>query len=307
MAGTLVIGFVFVDIKGFSNGPYVPAGRNLGSVHFIHGGVSRNVAEDMANTGMPVTFASLCDESALGRDVMLHLNEVGVDTSAVEMVKEGGMGTWMVILDETGDVAGQISCPPDVSQLEQLMARRGEELVRQADNIVLELDISPAIDELVLDWARKYDKPVYTVVGNMSVILSRPEFVSALDCFVCNEVEIGRIFDSELAHIAPEDMLAFLRRTGRRLGCRSAVVTMGAQGSVYLDFNTGEGGICHSIPTKLVDSSGAGDSFLAGTVMGLSRGLPLARAVEAGTMMASRTIQTTESCMPRNEQFWENF
>jgi hypothetical protein len=30
MAGTLVIGFVFVDIRGFAGGDYNPHGRNVG-------------------------------------------------------------------------------------------------------------------------------------------------------------------------------------------------------------------------------------------------------------------------------------
>ena len=39
----------FVDIKGFPEDIYVPDGRNAGHVEYIHGGVSRNVVEDIAN------------------------------------------------------------------------------------------------------------------------------------------------------------------------------------------------------------------------------------------------------------------
>ena len=86
MAGTLVIGFVFVDIKGFAKGNYNPRGRNLGQVRFIHGGVSRNVAENIANTGMPVAFASLTEDSALGNDVKKRLWARGCDTTYMREV-----------------------------------------------------------------------------------------------------------------------------------------------------------------------------------------------------------------------------
>ena len=307
MAGTLVIGFVFVDIKGFAGGNYNPLGRNLGEVRFIHGGVSRNVAENIANTGMPVSFASLTEDSALGNDVTKRLFAHGCDTTYMKTVERGGIGTWMVILDETGNVAGQISSPPDTAALEALTAQRGDEMVAGCDSIILELDTSEALDEAVLALAKKYGKPVYTVVGNMSIILARPDFVAALDCFVCNEIEAGRMFGLDLSKTAPDDMLALLKEKIAAVGCRAMVITMGEQGAVYYERDTGIGGIAPAIPTKLVDSTGAGDAFLSGVVMGLSRGLPLLRAVDAGTALASATIQTDESCAAPDPAFWIRF
>lgn len=307
MAGTLVIGFVFVDIKGFAGENYNPRGRNLGEVRFIHGGVSRNVAENIANTGMPVVFASLTEDSALGNDVKKRLFAHGCDTSYMKTVSHGGIGTWMVILDGTGDVAGQISSPPDTAALEQLIAEQGDELVAGCDSIILELDTSEGLDAAVFALAKKYRKPVYTVVGNMSIILARPDFVAALDCFVCNEIEAGRMFGLDLTKTPPEEMLALLKERIAAVGCRAMVITMGEQGAVYYECDTGIGGIAPAIPTKTVDSTGAGDAFLSGVVMGLSRGMPLSRAVDAGTALASATIQTDESCAAPDAHFWEQF
>lgn len=293
MAGTLVIGFVFVDIKGFPKGEYNPRGRNLGGVKFIHGGVARNVAENIAGCGVPVTFASLTEDSALGNDVVKRLSSRGVDVSAMKNVESAGIGTWMVILDEHGDVAGEISCPPSVSELEMLISCRGDALIKECDNIVIEIDTSVELSELVISLAKKYNKPVYTVVGNMSVILSRRELLSALDCFICNESEAGRLFERDLSANTPDEMLSVLQEDFGALGCASMVITMGAKGAVYFDGKSG--GWCPAIPTKLVDSTGAGDAFLSGTVVGLSRGMPLPEAVKVGTLLASRTIGTDES------------
>ena len=41
--GIVVIGAVFVDIKGFPLDAYIPTGRNAGHIKYIHGGVSINV------------------------------------------------------------------------------------------------------------------------------------------------------------------------------------------------------------------------------------------------------------------------
>ena len=47
--GIVVIGAVFVDIKGYPLSTYIPGGRNSGRVEQVHGGVSRNIVEDIAN------------------------------------------------------------------------------------------------------------------------------------------------------------------------------------------------------------------------------------------------------------------
>ena len=46
--GIVVIGAVFVDIKGYPLSTYIPGGRNAGRIEQVHGGVSRNVVEDIA-------------------------------------------------------------------------------------------------------------------------------------------------------------------------------------------------------------------------------------------------------------------
>ena len=39
--GIVVIGDVFIDVKGYSTAPFIPGGRNAGVIQQIHGGVGR--------------------------------------------------------------------------------------------------------------------------------------------------------------------------------------------------------------------------------------------------------------------------
>ena len=54
--GIVVLGAVFVDIKGYPSDVYIPGGRNAGRVEQMHGGVSRNIVEDIANVELQPTF-----------------------------------------------------------------------------------------------------------------------------------------------------------------------------------------------------------------------------------------------------------
>ena len=55
--GIVVIGASFIDVKGFPNDIYLPTGRNVGRVEYVHGGVARNVVEDIA--ALTASVASL--------------------------------------------------------------------------------------------------------------------------------------------------------------------------------------------------------------------------------------------------------
>ena len=113
----LVVGAVFVDVKGFARGKYLPLERNVGDVQVTAGGVCRNVAENFVKLGVQAQFVSMVDDNALGREVREGLAALGVDVKHA-VAAEGGMGMWLAILDEKGDLAGSISRQPDFSALE---------------------------------------------------------------------------------------------------------------------------------------------------------------------------------------------
>ena len=291
----LVIGAVFVDVKGFAREKYMPEERNVGDVQVVAGGVCRNVAENLTKLGQPVQFVSMVDDNALGRDLRDGLTAIGVDASHV-ITAERGMGMWLAILDEKGDLAGSISRQPDFSALEAYLDANGEAIMAATDGLVLEFDMNAAIAEKVMALAEKYAKPVYSIVGNMGVILKHTDYLERVACFICNEMEAGRLFGMDLTRTPPEALLEVLARESARRRIPRMVVTMGGQGSVYVDNTTGERGVCPARSVQVVDTTGAGDAFFSAAVAALMKGRPIAEAVEAGTALAARTLQVAGSC-----------
>ena len=172
-----VIGTVFVDIKGFADAHYDPAGRNVGKIKLVHGGVGRNVAEDVARLGGGVLFVSSADDDMLGHGVVNRLSHSKIDTRYVRFAPSAGMGLWMVINDAAGRQAGAISQMPDVKHIERIIDEHGDAIVREADHIVLEIDLNEQISRRVLDLAWMYGKQVYALPGNMEVLLRNVELL----------------------------------------------------------------------------------------------------------------------------------
>lgn len=293
----VVIGTVFVDVKGFPEDRYVPTGRNAGRVEIVHGGVGRNVAEDIANVELRPKFVSLVDDNAEGEAVLKKLRNHKVNTDYVLSVPDG-MGMWLAVFDNAGDLAGSISKRPDSSALIALLDEKGDEIFADADSIVVEIDMDKEIIKRVFKYAEKYNKKVYAVVANMSIASQRRDFLQFTDCFVCNVLEAGILFVTDFSRLSPEELCEELSRRVVSARIPAVVVTLGSKGSVYADMQ-GNKGVCPAETVQVRDTTGAGDAFCAGVAVGLTYGKTMAEALEIGTRLAASVITVSENVCPR--------
>ena len=135
--GIVVFGAVFVDIKGYPIDQYIPSGRNVGRVIQVHGGVSRNVAEDIANLELRPTYVSVVDDTGIGQDVIDKLKRHKVNTDYIVKTPDG-LGTWLAIFDNNGDVVASISKRPDLSELISILDDHGDEIIGSCDSVAVE-------------------------------------------------------------------------------------------------------------------------------------------------------------------------
>jgi sugar/nucleoside kinase (ribokinase family) len=106
-------------------------------------------------------------------------------------------------------------------------------------------------------------------------------FIDAeVDVLLANEAEAGALFETA-------DLDAALGALRGRV--RIAAVTRGARGSVIL-----ANGATHRVEAepvaKVVDTTGAGDQYAAGFLVGLARGRPLAECGRLGSLAAAEVI-----------------
>lgn len=295
--GIVVIGATFVDIKGFPEDAYFPTGRNVGRVEYIHGGVARNVVEDIANVELRPTFLGIVDDTPMGADVLQKLVNHKVNTDYVLTIP-GGMGTWLAVFDNNGDVAGSISKRPNMLPLVDLLQEKGDEIFSQADSVVLEVDLDKEIVKATLDLAQKHHVKSFALVSNMNIAAKRRDFLQRFDCFICNQQEAGMLFLDDYTDCTPEEMRSILADKVEQANFPAMVVTMGALGAVYAK-KDGVSGICPARKVQVKDTTGAGDAFCAGVSIGLTYGKTMSEAIEIGSVLAASVITSSENVCPR--------
>ena len=295
--GIVVFGAVFVDIKGYPSGTYIPGGRNAGRVEQVHGGVSRNIVEDIANVELRPTFVSLVDNDGIGAEVLDKLRRHKVNIEYMQSVPNG-MGTWLAVFDHKGEVQAAISKRPDLTPVMTLLEEKGDEIFENADSIVLEIDMDKDIVKRIFKLAKKHNKRVYAVVSNMSIAADRRDFIKKTDCFVCNRQEAGILFMDNYEDKTIDELKQILLRKVISAEIPCMIVTLGDNGAVYATAD----GQCGYSPARKVtakDTTGAGDAFFAGVTIGLTYGKTLAKSCEIGAQLAASVIVSLENVCPR--------
>ena len=295
--GIVVLGAVFVDIKGYPMTQFIPGGRNVGRVEEVHGGVARNVTEDIANVELRPTFISLVDESGTGTDVINKLKNHKVNTRYIRRTPDG-MGTWLAVFGNNGDVCASISKRPDLSPILDVLKESGDEIFRDADSVALEFDMDKDIVKTVIALAKKYNKKVFAVVSNMSIAIERRDLLKDIDCIVCNQQEAGLLFSEDFDHNSLEEMAEIISHKIISAHIPCMVVTMGSSGAVYASVD-GDRGVCPAWKVDVLDTTGAGDAFFAGVTIGLTYGKTLKQACEIGNRLAASVICNAENVCPR--------
>ena len=295
--GITVFGAVFVDIKGYPIDQYIPSGRNVGRVIQVHGGVSRNVVEDIANLELNPTYVSVVDETGMSDDVINKLKRHKVNTEYI-VRSEDGLGTWLAIFNNEGDVVASISKRPNLSRIKDILKEHGDAIISESDSVVVEIDMEVDILKEIFKLCDKYGKKIFAVVSNMSIAMERRDLLSRVSCIVCNDQEAGLLFSEEYMEMAPEQLQSILVDRIRKANIKMMVITMGEKGAVYASEN-GECGYCPPQKVDVIDTTGAGDSFFAGVAVGLTYGKSLSESCSIGTRLASAVIATKESVSPR--------
>jgi pseudouridine kinase len=296
LSKVLVIGKVFVDIKGNSfEQPYKDA-KNVGNVTFSNGGTGRNVAQNMAVLGTDTTFVTSITDDATGRGVVSELENYNVNTSGIHWVEQNGMGMWLAVLDQHGDLVTSISHQPEERHLTDAVQLQLNKDLSQYDAIVMDLDLPFHVIEEITSVCNKIGLPVFGLAAHLSEIKDNLSILSSLTAFICNKEEAEILLSRPIC--CKDDAIKAASDLSKS-GAPLTVVTLSEEGCVYANLDTNESGHIPTESVMVVDSTGAGDAFFSGTISQIIEGKPLEEAIFVGMESAKQVISCLENALTK--------
>jgi pseudouridine kinase len=276
----VVVGGMNMDTLARVAGDTVPASSNPGETSTAHGGVGRNIAENLARLGSPVRLIGVVGDDHLGTELQSRLTILDVDISGVRRSEHLRTGTYTAVLDRAGglvigvaDMAATDSLAPEGVSLESL---------RGASWLVLDGNLRTDTIAHCLALAEERDLPV--VLDPVGVTkAARLGRLPGLHTFTPNRDEL-------LAWAGTDDVDA-AREHAHAQGIDVVWVRQGADGSTL--YTGGEATRLHLPPAEVVDVTGAGDAMLAAYVHRLRAGDSVVQAGWFATAAAWLTVQST--------------
>jgi sugar/nucleoside kinase (ribokinase family) len=286
-ARVLCIGDVMLDV--ITKISVMPGQINYGSdtpskISTHGGGAAGNVASWLTRTDAESTIVGHVGDDAAGAALMSEFDNLGVRHNNL-MVDKGSSGVVVVLVDPTGE---RTMFPDNGANsglhLGDLPALDGFDAVYLSGYSPLDPLSRPGVLEMITA-VKSAGLPLYFDPASVGAMMEVPieevkSWIRMMDVILLNEEEAIYL----TGETDPERALEIL------LGeCETIVIKRGSQGAI----GKTRGSILISvpaIPTEVVDTTGAGDSFAAGFIAHYCLTKNMQHSLEAGAAVAARCV-----------------
>lgn len=294
-AHVLVIGGAGVDIVGHLETELLPGSSNPCHIYSSFGGVARNVAENLARLGQAVSFITALGEDEVGDQLLEELNESGVDTRAVVRTREYATGSYLAVINTSGELQFALDDMRATSVLTPAYLRKQADLFKQASLLFLDANIPHNTLRTVVSMARKAHIPICADPTSTTLAEGLIPYLDQLYLITPNSVEASILCDPPLeVENRRQAMNAAKCLVGG--GVEIAIITMAELGLCYATSETN--GHIPAIRTEIVDPTGAGDALSATVIFALLNDIPIDDAVRLAVSAASLTLRIKGTVVP---------
>jgi ribokinase len=275
----VVIGSTMIDLSAYTTRIPAPGETVVGERFTMgFGGKGANQAVMASLLGAEVAMVNCLGDDMYGRLTIENFARFGVNTSNVALI-DGSSGVAEIWVEPDG--TNRIIIVPGAN-----LSLTAEDAVAALDElppaqVVLgQLEVPQEATAAGFRAARA--RGAITVLNPGPAHEIEPLLLAVSDWLIPNEVELGVLAGND--GLADDDLAAYAAASGRRL-----VVTLGKAGAALV---RPDGSVLRLPPDPVVavDSTGAGDAFVAGFAVGLAAGLDEVDAVRLGIICGSDSV-----------------
>jgi pseudouridine kinase len=290
----LVIGAAGLDLKVRPRSATVEFGRsNPGEIRWRWGGVARNIAENLARLGTDVELITAVGDDWWGRTLLGRLHDLGIGTEGCLVVEGQPTSSYVAFYDQARELQVAFDAMGIVEAVTPGHLNRLRRLVREADIICIDANLSPNALRTLFRLAKQYEVPVCVDPTTALLAAKLQPYLSAITAITPGKDEAEALLGTPLAD---DDAIRAGARSLVQEGVGLAAIMLGAEGLCYA--TSEESGRIAAFPAGVVDPSGAGDALTAAVAYGLLEGLSPEEAVRLGMAAAAQTVMCQDNVCP---------
>ena len=249
----------------------------------IPGGKGANQAVGAARMGARVTMIGKVGNDEFGKALTKNLANEGVGISHISVDEKEATGIAMITLDQNGQNSIVVASGANMA-LKPEDIRTAWKKISDIDVLVMPLEVSLECVEEAVRLAT--ESSVKVILNPAPAQKLSDDLLKKVDVLVPNESETslltGLAVESiEDAKIAAKSLL--------EKGAGAIVLTLGSRGALLISENQ-PAIISTPYKVNVVDTTAAGDSFVAALSVGIVEGLPLENALRQATAAGALAV-----------------
>ena len=293
-----VIGGVNMDISANMTAPYVEADSIPGHVSMSCGGVARNIAHNLLLMGHGVKFVSVFGGDIFGEMCWNHCEEIGLDLSLAERQAGQRNGIYLCVNDMQGEMRAAVADTDIIDRITPAFLESRLKEINCSALVVADTNISVQALQYLIDHCNVplFIDAVSTAKATRIVKALQQSQCHRLYGLKLNLLETQAVTRCETAQDAAAQLTA--------MGVQQVYITLGADGVYCSD------GTLHrhynAIPTRVINTTGAGDAFMSGVVHALSQQTPFPDCALTGLKAAHATLLSLKTVNPEINNYLSN-
>jgi len=286
----LVLGASVVDIFGFCDDEYTSFDSIPGVVKVSFGGVSRNIAENLARMEINTKFISVFGDDEIGLQMISHAKDIGYDVSESLILENNRTPTYLAVLNEKGEMVSGINDMTNINKLDVEYLKTKESIIKNAQYVFVDADNPENLEYLLNEF--KDAKFILDPISAVKTINILP-FIGKFHTIKPNKLEAEVISGMKINN---KDDLFIAAKKIHDLGVKRMFITLDKDGVFYSDGKTK--GLLKALNPTVKNVTGAGDAFVAGIGYGYINNLEIENIAKIATTMAFITISDKETIHP---------
>ncbi len=286
-----VLGAANLDITGFPEHELIFGDANIGTTETSPGGVGRNIAENLLRLGFTVDLISVFGDDTLSKHLIQSCESLGLHTKNSIFLKNAAAASFLAIMNSHNDLALGISAMEIYNELSVSLFESKIALLQKTDLIVLETNFPKTILEYITDKLPDKKFVLDTVSGKKA--LRSKDILPSLYILKTNLLEAQMLSGFTVDKKTNTDDLVrfFLDK-----GVKNVFITLGKEGVAYGNYHTISK--MSPIPSTIINTIGAGDSFVSGIIYADSLGLNIHKMALYGMASAGINVQYNGAVSP---------
>lgn len=279
-----------MDMSATLNGAFIAADSNPGHIEVGYGGVARNIAHNLALLGARTQLLTIFGGDLFGGLMHDYCKQQGIDVHLSERESSQRSGIYLCLHNQAGEMITAVADTEAIRLItpEWLAKRIGE--INMSEFIVADTNVTEDSIRWLMEnvTAPLFIDGVSSTKAHRVVNALRKCKLPYLHTLKLNLKEALAVTETATYSEAAQQLLD--------LGVAHVYITLGAEG-VYCR-NAAEEWLFPILPGEIVNTTGAGDAFLAGVVFAHAKGISFPQTAQYGLMAARTSLMSPKAVNP---------